>query len=129
MVTYVHGLSTENTCNRVSWIWGCKPQSDATRTAGNVHMAAQAVMGTWLVAAIFFGVHVKPGATHNITMNGARIGMPAILPIAGHNMRFVSRTPMKELEHLGCQRKVQNGACVISVAMWWLLSGSHACLS
>jgi len=59
-------------------------------------MAAQAVMGTWLVAAIFFGVHVKPGATHNITMNGARIGMPAILPIAGHNMRFVSRTPMKE---------------------------------
>jgi len=30
MVTYVHGLFTENTCNRVLWIWGCKPQSNAT---------------------------------------------------------------------------------------------------
>ena len=59
-------------------------------------MAAQAVMGKWLIAAIFFGVCVTPRATHNITRNGARMGMPAILPIAGHSMRFVSRTPIKD---------------------------------
>jgi len=96
MVTYVHGLFTENTCNRVSWIW---VQSGASRTAGNVHMAAQAVMGTWLIAAIFFGVCVTPGATHNITRKGARMGMPAILPIVGHTMQFVSRTPIKDRAH------------------------------
>jgi len=96
MVAYVHGLLTENTCSRVSWTWGRKLQSDTTRTAGNVHMMAQAVMGIWLIAAIFFGVCVTPRATHNITRNGARMGMPAILPIAGHTMRFVSRTPIKD---------------------------------
>jgi len=96
MATYVHGLFAENTCNRVSWIWGCKQQSDTMRTAGNVRMAAQTVMGTWLTAAIFFGVCVTPGATHNITNNGARMGILAIFPIAGHTMRSVSRTPMKD---------------------------------
>jgi len=69
MVTYVHGLFTENTCNRVSWIWICKPQSDATRTAGNVHIAAQAVMGGWLLIATFLGVCVTLGPTTNFTSN------------------------------------------------------------
>ena len=80
MVTHVHGLFTENTYNRVSWIWRCKPQSDTTQTAGNVHMTAKTVMGAWLIAAILFGMCVTPGVTSNITSNGARMGMPAILP-------------------------------------------------
>ena len=56
----VHGLFTEYTCNRVSWILGCKLQNDATQTAGNVHMAAQAAMEGWLLIAIFFGMCVTP---------------------------------------------------------------------
>jgi len=59
-------------------------------------MAAQTVMKAWLIAAIFFGVCVTPGATHNITCNGARMGIPAILPIVGHTMRSVSRTQLKD---------------------------------
>ena len=53
-------------------------------------------MARWLLAAIFLGVCVTLGATSNITSNGARMGMPVILPIAGHTMRSVSRTPMKD---------------------------------
>ena len=37
MMTYLHWLFTKNTCNRISWIWGCKPQSDTT--TGNMHTA------------------------------------------------------------------------------------------
>ena len=96
MVTYVHGLFTDNTCNRASWIWGCKPQSDATQTASRVHMAAQGVLGVWLILAIFIGVCITPGATSNITSNSARMGMPAIMPITGRTMRSVSWTPMKD---------------------------------
>jgi len=96
LVTYVHGQFTENTFTRVSWTWGCKPQSDATRTAGNVHMAAQTVMGAWLIAAIFLEVCLTPRAISSITSNGARMGMPMILPIAEHTMRSVSWTPIND---------------------------------
>jgi len=98
MVTYVHGLFTENTCNRVSWIWGCKLQSDTIQTAGKVHMAEQTVMGASLIEAMCLGVCVTPGAISNITSNGARMGMPAILSIAGHTMRSVSWNQIKDIE-------------------------------
>jgi len=53
-------------------------------------------MGGWLLFAIFLGVYVTPEATTNFTSNGARMGMPAILPIAGHTMRSVSRTSLRD---------------------------------
>jgi len=91
MVIYVHGQP-------FSWTWGCKPQSDASQIADNVHMVAQTVMGESMAhnSNVLRIVCVTPGATHNITSNDARMGMPAILPIAGHTMRSISRTPMKD---------------------------------
>ena len=46
--------------------------------------------------SIFLGVCDTPRATTNFTSNGARMGMPAILIIAGHTMRSVSRTSMRD---------------------------------
>ena len=65
-------------------------------TAGNVHLSAQTLMGAWLITAIPLEARVTPIASSNRTSNGARIGMPVILLIAGHTMRSVSRTPSED---------------------------------